>query len=102
MVSCFLFYLKTFHQPHERHAVTKVVDIQNEIDLPNLDNSISNADQNSGICGATLPYSRSCQRSYSRSKLPKNAAVFSGTLHKQSSQVYNVFIIHVYFDVHII
>ncbi|XP_029345883.1 latrophilin Cirl isoform X1 [Acyrthosiphon pisum] len=79
--------MNTFHQPHERHAVTKVVDIQNEIDLPNLDNSICNEDPKSGICGATLPYSRSCQKSYSRTKLPKNSAVFSsGTLHKQSSQ----------------
>jgi len=68
--------------------VTKVVDIQNEMDLPNLDNTICNEDPKSGICGATLPYSRSCQKSYSRTKLPKNSAVFtSGTLHKQSSQV---------------
>jgi len=67
--------------------VTRVVDIQNEMDLPNLDSSLSNEDKKSGICGGTLPYSRSCQRSYSRSKLPKNNGVFSGTLHKQSSQV---------------
>lgn len=68
--------------------MTKVVDIQNEIDLPNLDNTICNEDPKSGICGATLPYSRSCQKSYSRTKLPKNSGVFtSGTLHKQSSQV---------------
>lgn len=83
-----MFFLQTFHQPHERHAVTKVVDIQNEIDLPHLENSMSNEDQKSGICGATLPYSRSCQRSYTRTKLPKNPAVFSGTLHKQSSLVH--------------
>lgn len=54
---------------------------------------MSNEDHKSGICGATLPYSRSCQRSYTRSKLPKNAAVFSGTLHKQSSLVYINFIL---------
>lgn len=52
-----------------------------------MDNSISNDEQKSGICGATLPYSRSCQKSYTRTKLPTNSAVFSGTLHKQSSQV---------------
>lgn len=55
---------------------------------------MSNEDQKSGICGATLPYSRSCQRSYTRTKLPKNSAVFSGTLHKQSSLVH---IIYLYF-----
>jgi len=76
--------------------VTKVVDIQNEMDLPNLDSSICNEDPKSGICGATLPYSRSCQKSYSRTKLPKNSAVFSsGTLHKQSSQVPSYKQVHV-------
>lgn len=68
--------------------MTKVVDIQNEIDLPNLNSSIAREDPKPGICGATLPYSRSCQRSYSRNKLPKNTGGFSGTLHKPSSQVY--------------
>lgn len=58
------------------------------MDLPKLDGSISNEDQKSNICGATLPYSRSCQKSYSRTKLPKNSTVFSSTLHKQSSQVF--------------
>lgn len=71
--------------------MTKVVDIQNEIDMPTLDNTMSNEDQKSVICGGTLPYSRSCQKSYSRTKLPKNSAVFSGTLHKQSSQVLKSF-----------
>lgn len=71
--------------------MTKVVGIQNEIDLPNLDTSISREDPMSGNCGATLPYSRSCQRSYTRSKLPKNPAVFSGTLHKPTSQVYKIY-----------
>lgn len=67
--------------------MTKVVDIQNEMDLPNIANSISREDQRPGICGATLPYSRSCQKSYMRTKLPKNTATLSGTLHKPSSQV---------------
>lgn len=57
------------------------------MDLPNMANSISREDQRSGICGATLPYSRSCQKSYMRTKLPKNSATLSGTLHKPSSQV---------------
>jgi len=67
--------------------VTKVVDIQNEMDHPNMASAISRDDQRSGICGATLPYSRSCQKNYSRTKLPKNTVGSSGTLHKPSSQV---------------
>lgn len=67
--------------------MTKVVDIQNEMDHPNMPSTISRDDQRPSICGATLPYSRSCQKSYLRTKLPKNIVGSSGTLHKPPSQV---------------
>ncbi|XP_050426241.1 latrophilin Cirl [Adelges cooleyi] len=82
--------MNTFHHPpHDKHTIgSKVVTVQNEIDVPELDSSSPNNDQQTAVRGGTLPYTRSCQRNYSRTKLPKSSGqtMFGNTLHKPSSQ----------------
>ncbi|XP_050526873.1 latrophilin Cirl [Daktulosphaira vitifoliae] len=81
--------MNTFHHPvHERHTLgSKIINIQNEIEVPDLDNTIPKNEHQAVVCGGTLPYTRSSQKTYSRNKmLPKAGTMFGSRLHKQSLQ----------------
>lgn len=74
---------------HERHTLgSKVINIQSVMEVPDSDNSIPKNEHQAVVCGGTLPYTRSNQKTYSRNKIPKAGTMFGNHLHKQTSQVY--------------